>query len=583
VTTLTRAVVGNWGRIRRWATPPSMIRAATEARLAGDWRSAAAAANIDVVPAASADWAPFEDDLAHFAPDLLRWHLPRKPGRGDTHLDARQVVHLAGGDDGPALYVGGTRLGFGSQRLRLFVAAEPIDPGAWDDWEWDDGPRPFHALHDYRGRRHLWDARESGALLAGCGWTHLPFFDPAGRPLPETAWGRTERILALHDAGRIAEAWREAGADVPDPPQQGNSWSDQILRQHWAGFLGEHTAVLAAARRHSAAGVADDGPRRVGIPFGWTDIMTLTGFDDPQPTGSDESRPTGVAGPRPTGVDDARPTGSDGSRLTGEWQSTGYRDRDADWHLGTAPYERPIDAELIRAGVLPVTALHPLVHAAFFPEAEPLLPRVRSTPAALAPAAGARVRCRDGAWHHVRMTGGRFDVPHDDEERRREQALLALGGQVYGCLAAERAWREPGSKLPRALRELRRDLMLRAQHGDLPGVLELLDAGVDPHARDPHGRTLLHHVSGLMAGPGDLSLLHRLLTAGLDVDARDRRGMTPLQTAVYDTGSAELVRALLDAGADPAPVDDNGVSLADTLGRFGRPELAFLQQHREDA
>jgi ankyrin repeat protein len=179
------------------------------------------------------------------------------------------------------------------------------------------------------------------------------------------------------------------------------------------------------------------------------------------------------------------------------------------------------------------------------------------------------------------MTGGRFDIPHDDEERRREQALLALGGQVYGCVAAERAWREPGSTLPRALHELRRDLMLRAQHGDLPGVLELLDAGVDPHARDPHGRTLLHHISGLMAGPGDLALFHRLVAAGLDLDARDRRGMTPLQTAVYDTGSAELVRALLDAGADPEPVDDNGVSLADTLHRFGRPELEFLQAQRE--
>ncbi|MEV4508846.1 ankyrin repeat domain-containing protein [Dactylosporangium sp. NPDC049525] len=548
---MTRAGAGNWGRIRRWATPPSMIRAATAARLAGDWRAACAAANVDVADSAVAagDFAPFEDDLAHFAPDLLRWHLPRKPGRGDTHLDARQVVHLAGGgkgdgdgDSGPALYVGGTRLGFGSQRLRLFVTAEPLDQDAWDDWEWDDGPRPFHALHDYRGHRHLWDARESGRLLAGCGWTHLPFFDPAGNPLPERAWGRTEQILALHDAGRFREAWQAAGADIPEAPQPSSRWTYQILQQHWQGFLADHTAVIDAARdrvRDTA-----DGGDQVGIPFGWNHVVRLTGFEGPQ--------------------------------LTGEWLETGYRDRDADWHLDPGPYERPIDAELIRAGVLPVAALHPLVHAAFFPEAEPLVPRV-----APPPATDARLRCRDGAWHHVRMDGGRFDIPHDDEERRREQALLALGGQVYGCVAAERAWREPGSTLPRALHELRRDLMLRAQHGDLPGVLELLDAGVDPHARDPHGRTLLHHISGLMAAPGDLSLFHRLVAAGLDLEARDRRGMTPLQTAVYDTGSAELVRALLDAGADPAPVDDNGVSLADTLDRFGRPELAFLQPSQD--
>ncbi|MDG6102688.1 ankyrin repeat domain-containing protein [Dactylosporangium aurantiacum] len=538
MTTLTRAGAGNWARVRRWATPPSMILAATRARLAGDWRAACAAANVDVDAAAvdRGDFAPFSDDLAHFAPDLLRWHLPRKPGRGDTHLDARQVVQLAGTADGPSLYVGGTRVGFGSQRLRLFVTAEPLDPDAWDDWEWDDGPRPFHAMHDYRDRRHLWDARASGALLAGCGWTHLPFFDPAGNPLPERAWGRAERILALHDAGRHREAWQAAGADVPAPPQPPNNWTERILRQHWQGFLGEHAAVVDAARKKAGAA----GGAQVGLPFGWSHVVRLTGFD--------------------------------GGRLTGEWVPTGYRDRDADWHLDPAPYQRPIDGELLRAGALPVTALHPLVHAAFFPEAPPLLPR--ATPP---PAPEARLRCRGGAWHHVRMTGGRFEIPHDDDERRREEALVALGGQVYGCLAAERRWREPGSTLPRALHELRRDLMLRAQHGDLAGVLELLDAGVDPHARDPHGRTLLHHLGGLLAGPGDLPLLDRLLAAGLDVDARDRRGMTPLQALVNETGPAFVARALLDAGADPDTVDDQGVSLADTLDRYGGTELAFLR------
>lgn len=532
MTTLTRAGTGNWRRIRRWATPPPMIRAATEARLAGDWRAACAAANIDVDPSLDPSLNPaaataFEDDLAHFAPDLLRWHLPRKPGRGDTHLDARQVVHLAG--DGPALYVGGTRLGYGSQRLRLFVSDELLDEDSWADWEWDDGPRPFHALHDYRRRRHLWDARESGGLLAGCGWTHLPFFDPAGRPLPESAWGPTERILTLHDAGQFAAAWQAAGADVPEAPDDGG-WSGRILRRLWPGYLGEHQAVLAAAR---AAGHGT-----VGIVFGWSHVLALSGFDRP--------------------------------RLTGTWQQTGYRDRNAGWHLETHPYERPIDAELIRAGAIPVSWLHPLVHAAFFPEAAPLAPRPRP-----ATVTETRLRCRDGAWHRVRMTGGRFDIPHDDDERRREQALLALGGQVHGCIAAERAWRD-GAALPRALAGLRSDLMLRAQHGDLAGVVELLDAGVDPHARDRHGRTLLHHLSGLMAAPGDLSLLERLLGLGLDVDARDRRGMNPLQTAVYDTGSAELIRALIAAGADPAGEDDTGVSIADTADRFGRPDLQYL-------
>lgn len=67
-----------------------MIERATASRLAGDWRGACAAADVDITFELSevADHCgddvatALEDDLRHLAPDLLRWYLPRPLGGG---------------------------------------------------------------------------------------------------------------------------------------------------------------------------------------------------------------------------------------------------------------------------------------------------------------------------------------------------------------------------------------------------------------------------------------------------------------------------------------------------------------------
>ncbi|MEU8611596.1 hypothetical protein AB0C29_26770, partial [Actinoplanes sp. NPDC048791] len=69
--------------------PPAMIAAATERRLAGDWRGACAAALVDVdldLRAVASSYGAghaerIEAELAGFAPDLLRRFLPRSEGR----------------------------------------------------------------------------------------------------------------------------------------------------------------------------------------------------------------------------------------------------------------------------------------------------------------------------------------------------------------------------------------------------------------------------------------------------------------------------------------------------------------------
>ncbi len=84
----------------------------------------------------------------------------------------------------------------------------------------------------------------------------------------------------------------------------------------------------------------------------------------------------------------------------------------------------------------------------------------------------------------------------------------------------------------------------------------LLDRGADPNAPSPRNKTLLHAAifySNIEAT--------RILLERDDVRARvniaDDSGWTPLHRA-YQRGNAEIIRLLLDAGADPNARDTNG-------------------------
>ncbi|GAB3980776.1 hypothetical protein GCM10029978_079740 [Actinoallomurus acanthiterrae] len=523
---------GAWRRIRRYAVPRWMIEQATERRLAGDWRGACAAAGVDVAfdlasvanEHGDAVAAALEDDLLHFAPDLLRWHAPRNVGEWTTIRAGHRVV-LSGPGDRPYLHIVTPERPDAPQRLVLRFGPVDERDGPWAAWR----------VHDWTRARHLWDVRHAGELRERCGGgDRAPFFEADGTPrtaLPTTAPGpgdptaHTEWVTLLHERGEVEAAFAAAGIDL-DPTPYTTRWSHTMEPL----AMLERLAVALTRLEPEIRRLADHGHgSRCHLPavHYWSSPVLLERLDG----------------------------GGLRARLADQQQVAGVP------VIPEACWLRLPDLDALRYGDLDAERLHPLVRAALFPgRAAPDGPAGPPDPETPGPV---RVRCR-GEWHVVAFRDGALRVPHGEDEQRRERAMEALGGVVTGCFAVLPVVRSGRGRLPRALREQRREFFARAEHGDTPGVLRLLDAGIDPRIRDGRRRTLLH----LLPRLDHEALLPRLLAAGLDVDDRDDLELTPLHAATGGGGSAGLVRALLAAGARIEAVDqDRSTPLLVAVGR----------------
>ncbi|MFD7624809.1 ankyrin repeat domain-containing protein [Streptomyces sp. NPDC059851] len=548
-----------WQRIRRYAVPGWMIERATEHRLAGDWRAACAAAAVDVTFELSEIAAEYgrsvaeavEEDLHHLAPDLVRWHLPRLLGGRTTYASETRVLfaRYGAGHDAPVLSVTTGPMADGAQRLRL--RCTPVDP--LEENHLVDHTRASYTPESWIAARPLWDARHTAELrerFTG-GADRLPFFRPDGTPLdteelptadpgPADPAALAEWVALLQARGEYDAAYEAVGAERDmTVPESGTTYGRPVdPRALMATDVFDLARLEPEVRRLAEAGEGS----RFRIPVRWNGALAV--------------EPVGARGLRLSAI------------AAGRW--------DTPQEIARMPLfarKRLPDLELVRTGRITPRELHPLVAEALFPQAGPA-----SGPPGTSPARPVRVRCR-GAWHEVRSQGGVLDLlAHTAEEQQRERAMRAFGGAVAGCFAVQHDWTTGEGRLPRALRAEMRDLFLRAQHGDTPGVIALLDAGMDPRVRDRRGHTLLHV---LHLVDHDV-LLPRLLAAGLDVETKSTAGLTPLQVAVQNGGSADLVRAFIEAGSRIDVIDDMELSLAQVVRRYRRTDLAFLRTRVEE-
>jgi len=529
-----------------------MIAQATERRLAGDWQGACAASNVDVdfglTAVAEQHGAKtatrLDEDLRHFAPDLLRWHLPRCVYGRTTLLPGRCVILASYGArpaEGPYLCATTLDMVDGPQRLTLRFG----EIG-------EQYPRQYGKLQDWRLARHLWDSRHSAELLARCGGgNRAPFFSadgtpraaaelPAHEPGADDPVGRSEWATLLFERGDTRQAFEATGITLDDSPS--NDRYPQRLRDALASQALALTRLEPEIRLLDAAGFGS----RFQVPYGVGAIVF-------------ELRPHRKFGKGLIHI---------GPAYGGLCVRMGTRDDARSVPSLPEPCCRRLpDLDLLRFGDITPGELHPLVSASLFPARTP---QPTDGPPGPQPLAAVPVRCR-GEWHKVRSGDGRLRIPHTAEEERRERAMRAFGGPVTGCFAAAQAWTSGTGWLPKALRQQRQEFFSLVQHGDTAGVLRLLDAGVDPHIRDGRQRTLLHVLHLL----DHEVMLPRLLDAGVDVEARDHHGRTPLHVAVGE-GPVALVRALLKAGARTDAVDDQDDSLSSLILRHRRKELSFL-------
>lgn len=107
-------------------------------------------------------------------------------------------------------------------------------------------------------------------------------------------------------------------------------------------------------------------------------------------------------------------------------------------------------------------------------------------------------------------------------------------------------------------------------------VRALLDLGADVHlASRPAGFTPLHSAVADDTGAAAKEIVRMLLDAGADPNARSASGGTPLHTAAF-TGDVTMIRLLLAAGASPMVEDDRGRTPLDLARERDMTEAAAV-------
>ncbi|MES2633657.1 MAG: ankyrin repeat domain-containing protein [Pseudomonadota bacterium] len=158
-----------------------------------------------------------------------------------------------------------------------------------------------------------------------------------------------------------------------------------------------------------------------------------------------------------------------------------------------------------------------------------------------------------------------FD-PNTPNPQRFDGLYLAL--QESNMKAAQALIDWPKTNVESRTPQDESPLMIAALRGHLEVVRKLIDRGADVNKP---GWTPLHYA----ATSGHVPIIALLLENHAYIDAESPNKTTPLMMAVH-YGSAEAVKHLLEAGADPSLKNQLGMTAVDFANRANRKDMAEL-------
>jgi hypothetical protein len=366
-----------------------MVRAVQRRRAAGDWRGACAAADVDVCLNPDSVRRRYGGESAEqliavlrgLAPDLLRWHLPRR-GHGAGDLLAGSLVPLA------ELAPGTSRLTLAAATPRFALDAGQrvvlVLLGAREDAATS---AVLSAVHGKHAERH-------SLLRHPMFWTASAAPDLAGLC---DATAAEHEITRLQDSGAFAEAWHAAGIDLHDPATPS--------RTRWLSALPVRLPGLADRVRRELPGV-DEAVVRSGVG-----AVVLSGLSS-----------TAVA-----------------ARVVSGGEALGLP------VVPSAVWSRVLDEDLVRFGYLAEHELHPLVASALLggapvPTPEPDEWLYREVPFIAGPCHGADapalwIRC-GSTQHRIAYHDEAWHILDHSAHPGRESLLARLGGPSNPCQQA---------------------------------------------------------------------------------------------------------------------------------------------------